>query len=134
MTNFVVDKTAITKKVLSILDMGDDQDTYDHVYKLWWKNIRQNGGLCLTEIGDSAFRKAGLEYYDIDCSNRKGPIPSDILLKMDKYLLCPYIPILVKKDRFLRVYDSRVAVMIGIHGHLIEYLNSLSVKRTELTK
>lgn len=127
MTNFVVDKSAITKKVLTILDMADVE--YQNAYRLWWKNIRHNGGLCLTEIGDKAFQQAELEYHDIDCSTYKGIIPGNILLKMDKYLLCPYIPFIGNKNKFLRVYDSRIAMMIELHGNFIEYLNSLSVRR-----
>jgi hypothetical protein len=134
MTNFVVDKAAITKKLLSIIRDGQyTQSDLDLALFKWWSNIRNNGGLKLTDDGHRAFNDAGLEHFDYPFV---GSHSSSLLLKFDRYMPCPYhlsIHLGVTKKSYVRVYDSRIAMLIGLHGTVIDYVDSLDIKRTDLT-
>ncbi len=131
MTNFVVDKAEITKKVLSIIRDGQyTQSDVELALIKWWSNIRNNGGLKLTDYGVRAFKDAGLEYFDYPFRN----LSSSVLIKFDRYMPCPYHLELCAAGKWqIRIYDSRIAMLIGLHGTIIDYVDSLDVKRAELS-
>lgn len=131
MTNFVVDKAAITKKVLSILRDGDyTQSDVELALFKWWSNIRNNGGLKLTDHGNLAFKEADLDHFDYHFVGWSG----SLLLKFDRYMPCPYhLHIGVTKKSYVRVYDSRIAMLIGLHGSIIDYVDSLDIKHSSLS-
>jgi hypothetical protein len=131
MTNFVVDKAAITKKVLSIIRDGQyTQSDVELALFKWWSNIRTNGGLKLTDQGHRAFNDADLEHFGYPF----GKWSTSLLLKFDRYMPCPYyIGHIVPNKWHVQIYDSRVAMLIGLHGTIIDYVDSLDVKRVELS-
>jgi len=96
----------------------------------WWMNIRKEGGLRLTAGGDLAFRTAQIEFYE--CAfflDREDPAQK-IILEMNKKLKCPYYLGVNKnnerqKTPYIRLYDSKIAMLIELYGTVQEYLKSI---------
>lgn len=129
MTDFVVNKLTLTRKILSLITPEYSERQLEHSVATWWKNKRASGGLALTHKGDESFRLAGLEYFDISCPKQL-LWQSDKLLKLDNYFVSPYY--LIYPKNLIRVYDSRISILIGLHGDIVSYIDSLSLKREEI--
>lgn len=127
MTEFVSDKLLITKKVLEQITLDYTDLDLDRALSTWWSNKRSSGGLGLTESGHVAFLEAGLEFWDIQEEYHDKPwLTSLTLLRLDRYLRCPYHLFVKKKLIVVRVFDSRIAAMIHLHGGLKYYMNKLN--------
>lgn len=89
-------------------------------------------GLRLTQLGDDKFQEAGIEYYVCpitvthytwykfvtDCSRK---------------LKCPYFLGVNKKENqkaepYIRLYDSKIAMMMTLYGDIHSYLESIKTK------
>lgn len=134
MTKYITDKAVITQRILAIVQPNYTQGDLDLVMKQWWSNIRPTGGLGLTYAGWQAFTDAGIEQYRVQGKKLglvgHGVIPTGrIRLQLDRCLPCPYY---MGHYLGLTVYDSRVAMMIELHGSVLDYLNTLE-DRTKTT-
>ena len=123
-------KEQVTKTVYE--QLNDRELTIEQAYKQWWKNPRRNGGYRLTEVGDTIFRYTGLEYHTHDFKT-KNKSYYNFLLDLDKKIKCPYY-IGVNKDKdkkqpFIRLYDSKVAMMVQLYGNINDYLKSIRIKK-----
>lgn len=104
--------------------------TYDDAMKKWWMTVRSDRGLRLTDAGDLAFKYAEIEYYDYKCKFEKGQSMHAIILELSKKIKCPYYLGVnklenKKSEPYIRLYDSRIAVMVSLYGSITEYLKSL---------
>ena len=124
----ITDKAEIVRTILPLIPETEISD-FDYAMKTWWKNIRSTGGLGLTHYGDSVFRKAELEYHDFDLgfSSHMGNLGT--ALQLDKYMLCPYYYHFANKKKFVRIYDSRLAMMIILKGDIFEYMKNIKNRR-----
>lgn len=133
MINYIRDKTAITSRVLQIIDPDYNQETLETVLSEWWANIRKNGGLGLTSAGKLAFDEAELEYWEIPVKIGT-VVKSSTKLALDRHIPCPWILIgglgrkRIKFDLVLRLYDSRVASIVILYGGLEQYLDNCKKK------
>lgn len=129
MSNFVVNKQKISRLVLEILDLNTDT-MFESAMKLWWTNLRNSGGLGLTKIGDKYFTQAELEYNTV-------PIPKldtsviQFCLLLDRKMPCPYYIDWSKNNRFVKIYDGRIAVMINLYGDIWKFLNNTDERTTK---
>lgn len=86
--------------------------------------MRGSGGLGLTEVGYQMFEEAKLEHYTFDVD-----IPWSLIhvigLRCDRAIPCPFFLHGTIPKRYISVYDSRVAVMIQLHGSFSSYLTYL---------
>lgn len=97
------------------------------IFKIWCTG-RTGSGLRLTEEGYKAFTDANLAFYEYIFDVKK--IVKDkknftkLSIALDKKIKCPfYAGIKIeKKQPFIRVYDSKVAMMINLYGSIEEYL------------
>lgn len=123
MIKFVKDKKIICSAILKIIYPEHTDDDLTRATKTWWVNIRNTGGLGLTDTGYEAFLKAEIENYTFLLEKT----PSLILyaLELNKKIPCPYYLRYIKRERYITVYDTRVAVMIQLHGNVKDYLNTL---------
>lgn len=129
MINFILNKNLITEKILSIINPDfTENDLIETNFRIWWKIT--SGGLRLTTEGVEFFGKANIEYYNFRC-NKSILRQGGMLLKLDKYLPAPYF--LSDRDNFVRIYDSRIAILIPLYGDIITYINSLETKVKDLT-
>lgn len=102
----------------------------DVIFK-WWFTGRQDG-LRLTDEGLTAFQLADITFYDYDFV-QDGQSYHSFILELNKKIQCPYYLGVNKKDKsksfYIRLYDSRVAMMLGLYGNLKEYLQSIKVRQ-----
>lgn len=135
MTNHNFTKQKITEKILQELCKYDKQflnKTADSVMMLWWYTGRQQG-FRLTQIGQEMFSLAQIEYYDHEF-RQDGKSYNQFILDLNKKIKCPYF-IGVNKIRegkettfYLRIYDSKISMLIKIYGTLQDYLESIKDK------
>jgi hypothetical protein len=128
-------KEEITKAIIDILEIDNSQpkfSTNDVMFK-WWATGRAGSGLRLTEDGMEAFSQADLEYFDfpIFVDNKYQGLKKEDLkkftLNLGKKLKCPwYIGLKnqTAKSAYIRIYDSKIAMMITLYGSFLEYLES----------
>lgn len=110
--------------------LPDQHDDIDHVISEWWMTGRQEG-LRLTAQGDAYFKLAEIEFFD--CALDKIPPGTwySFLLDINKKIKCPYYLHVankvdsVKGDPFVRLYDSKIAMMLNLYGDIHSYLESL---------
>ena len=97
------------------------------IFKLWCTG-RTGSGLRLTEEGYRAFSEANLEFYDyffnIEKISKDKKYYSKLSILLDKKIKCPfYAGITIKKNQpYVRVYDSKVAMMINLYGSIEDFL------------
>jgi len=117
-------KIRITRAVLEQLPENQQTDI-ETARKTWWLNIRKEGGLRLTDIGDMVFKIAEIEYFDFSLvdPNKKLRHTLQFAIDLDKKIPCPYYLVL-KKLPTIRIYDSKVAIMIGLYGNIFDYIDS----------
>jgi hypothetical protein len=127
-------KQIITEAVLAELPENHSIDsTADSLMTRIWASGRQDG-LRLTEYGDFIFRMAEIEYYQCDFKLRNGISDHAYLLEINKKIKCPYYLGVnkvegKKKQPYMRLYDSKIAMMIELYGDILTYLDSIKVKK-----
>ena len=129
----------MTKKSLkhiiteTVLNQADHQMTFDEAMQKWWMTMRQDSGLRLTEMGDLSFRFADIAFYDYDFDIRLDDGWHNFILDMNKKIKCPYYVGLNKtkdvKQPYIRLYDSKIAVMVSLYGNINDYLKSVKVRK-----
>jgi hypothetical protein len=102
----------------------------DDASKHWFVDFRKEGGLRLSDAGDLAFRTADLEFFDFPFTVKDLPDGlSKGLVRLSKRMKCPYYLGTKKVDGkvtgFVRIYDSRIAMMINLYGNFASYIESL---------
>ena len=128
-------KEIITEAVLTSLpDRSSYQNlTTEQIAFKWFATGRTGSGLRLTEEGFKCFTDADITFYEfpIDYSFKGIFIkPDTFTMSLNKYIDCPYY-LGARKDKkspevYLRVYDSKIAMMINLYGCVEEYLNSFA--------
>lgn len=128
-------KEIITKLVYDSLP---DKSSYQNINieKLsfrWFTTGRTGTGLRLTDEGYKCFTDADITFYEfpIDYSFKGIFIkPDTFTMSLNKYIDCPYYLGSRKGKKspevYLRVYDSKIAMMINLYGSVEEYLNSFA--------
>lgn len=124
-------KELITKAVLEQLE--DNTWTVEDAMLKWWMNTRKDGGLRLTDMGDLSLRYAKIEFFNYDFFIDKGSSWHLFILDMNKKINCPYYIGVNKTENkknhpYIRIYDSKVAVLISLYGNINDYLKSIKVK------
>lgn len=127
-------KQSITEIILDILSKTKNHinENYNDVLFKWWFTGRQDG-LRLTEDGVLAFQLADIAYYDYPFV-QDGQTYHNFILELNKKMSCPYYLGVNKTDKskktfYIRVYDSKVAVMLNLYGSLQDYLKSINLKK-----
>lgn len=108
----------------------------DAAMKMFWLDIRNEGGLRLTDMGDSFFKRADIESFEfpfrLQKITDKEPIYSyqNLMLDLSLKLPCPYyIGRHKPTEPYLTIYDSKIAMMINLYGDIYEYLRNSQLKR-----
>lgn len=121
-------KKKLTEIILT--NLPDNSDWHkidpDKLLFLWWVTGRHSNNLRLTEQGNQAFESADIEYFDFDSILEKKD-QKKFLLAAGKKLTSPYF--FGFKNRFyktayIRVFDSKLAMLITLYGSFQEYLNT----------
>jgi hypothetical protein len=128
-----MNRESITKKIIEELNIDSPLWTYEDAMKKWWMIPRTDGGLRLTEVGDLAFRYAKIEFYNYDFAINSTNSWHNYLLELNKKLKCPYYIGVNKvedsKKPFIRLYDSKIAIMVSLYGSISDYIKSIKVRQ-----
>ena len=127
MIEYVTDRYKITQKILEIIHPEYGPADLKRASVSWWVNIRTGGGLGLTDVGFKAFQLADLESYTYEVDIQKQTIYV-IGMRVDRVLSSPYYLRYIKRDRYITVYDTRIAMMIKLYGTFSSYIESLESK------
>jgi hypothetical protein len=105
--------------------------SFDKLIFLWWATGRNSTSLRLTEDGCKAFELADIEYYEYPLVKSKDELEqikfTGYTIEIGKKLKCPFYlgyKNQLKKSAYIRIYDSKIAMLITIYGSFAEYLNS----------
>lgn len=99
----------------------------ENVIFRWWQTGRQEG-LRLTDEGVTAFQLADIEFYDYEFK-QEGQSYHSFVVELNKKIKCPYYIGVNKNDKdkrfYLRLYDSKIVMLMNLYGTLRDYLNSI---------
>lgn len=118
-------KEIITEKVLNCI--SDESINRERALFLWWFTGRQPG-LRLTETGLKAFTLADFEFWDIEFE-QDGQSYHSFIVELNRKIDCPYYLGVNKESKhkpifYIRLWDSKIAMLIQIYGSLQNYLQS----------
>lgn len=132
MSNRKTHKELITEAVLAELPgLRTDRGLEEYI-KTWWFT-KSGTGLRLLPAGDQAFRTAEIEFFDVPLSVKHVSWYA-FLSDCSKKLKCPYFIGLnkiegQKNQPYIRLYDSKIAMMLTLYGDIHSYLESIKVRR-----
>ena len=128
-------KRRITKAIIEQTG-SEDLINLESAMKTFWLDFRNEGGLRLTDIGDSFFKRADIESFEfpfrLQKVHDKEPIYSyqNLMLDLSLKVPCPYyIGRHKPNEPYIKIYDSKIAVMINLYGDIYEYLRNTQIKR-----
>jgi hypothetical protein len=127
--NFVRNKKTICQLIIPLLQEKNIDITLDRAMRTWWRNPRLSGGLGLSDRGYDAFTTGELEYYDVDYKAKLFAGGITVLTDLNKKMPCPYYVHINKKVLSIRIYDSRLLVLIQLYGGLEQCLNIIGNKK-----
>jgi len=128
MINFPT-RSEITEKILSILNPDYTADDLHNANVTWWKNIRSTGGYGLTYAGSQAFEKAEIEFQEFDEGPSGYMSMMSMSLTLDTKMVTPYYFYSNEKRRKVKIYDSRIAMLITLYETVNDYINTLDNRR-----
>lgn len=118
----MLNKTLVTQQLIDKM-AGDLRVTFDQAMKEWWVNIREDGGMRLTELGYIAFNVMDLERWEYDLAPHK-PLRPSLYLALDQKLTCPYY-INSRRIPKLILFGSKEAMMLHLYGNIDQYIEML---------
>jgi hypothetical protein len=128
-------KRRITKAIIEQTGSEYSFDI-DTAMRTFWLDIRNEGGLRLTDVGDSFFKRADIEAFEFPFRLKritdKEPIYSyqNLMLDLSLKVPCPYyIGRHKPNEPFIKIYDSKIAMMINLYGDIYEYLRNSQIRR-----
>ncbi len=133
MRNNLQAKLKITEVVLKQIplhmnyDLSGRSTPHDFLSK-WWYTGRGDG-FRLTALGEQAFALAEIEYYEYPIV--LSTTVNAFTLDLSKKINCPYyldMGAKLSSNAKVRLYDSRIAVMVSLYGSFRDYLESVKLK------
>jgi hypothetical protein len=123
-------KRIITEAVLAEIPRLDKP--IDKIMFEWWMTGNTGNSLRLTDIGDSYFRLAKIEFYECPIKPVQRDTYYSFIADLSKKIKCPYYMGVNKKEEksqpYIRLYDSKIAMMLTLYGDLESYLDSIKVR------
>jgi hypothetical protein len=125
MNNF--DKVKITEILYENLkDKLDPNIQVDKLYKRYWFTGRSISNMRLTDEGKDAFDMLDLEFFEfhLDATTDRFPY---LIINIGKKLKTPFwigFKNRFYKSAYIRIYDSKTAMLINLYGSFKEYLSA----------
>ena len=119
------DKMAFTESLVKLLPEESRINVYQ-AYSTWWINLRNQGGLRLTDVGYTVFCQV-LEFkqYEYDFSqydSNFAQYDKKMLLQLDQTLENPYYITGKKIQSKLIFFSSKEAMLAKLYGNLDKFL------------
>jgi len=98
----------------------------------WWFT-KSGDSLRLTPQGDIYFRQAQIEFFDLPVKVKKTNWYK-FLTECNRKIKCPYYFSSINtdmgsKEPFIRLYDSKIAMMLSLYGDIESYLESIRIRK-----
>lgn len=122
------DKVKYTETLYQHLKEKLEPDTnVNELYKRYWFTGRSTENLRLTDEGKNAFDVLDLEFYEfhLDATTERF---SYLSVEIGKKIKTPFwigFRNRYYKSAYIRIYDSKIAMMITLYGSFKEYLDSV---------
>ena len=104
------------------------QQSIESAMQTWWVNIRQDGGMRLTDLGYEIMHDVlKLESWELDLADQERQIfTKRLILDLDRKLEWPYyIEVSMKrKRRRIVFFSSREAMMATMYGDLAKWIQN----------
>lgn len=114
-------KLHLTEELLGLLPK-EEKIPIEQAMVTWWFNLREQGGLRLTNTGYSTLRKSlKLETYKFELQQPRAHQNKRLILGLDRKLQWPYY---LSKQR-LEFFSSKEAMMATLYGDITQWLQSL---------
>lgn len=121
-------KYTITKAVMD--QLPSNNLSIETIVSDWWF-AKSGDSLRLTPQGDKMFREAEIEFFDLPVKVKKTNWYK-FLTECNKKIKCPYYFSATKgteaKEPYIRLYDSKIAMMLALYGDIESYLESVKVR------
>jgi hypothetical protein len=122
------DKVKYTETLYNHLkDKLEPDIDVNKLYKRYWYTGRSTKNLRLTEEGKNAFDMLDLEFFEFHLNTTTEKFPYH-MVDIGKKLRTPfYIGFRNRfyKSAYIRIYDSKIAMLINLYGSFAEYLDSI---------
>lgn len=118
----MLNKTLVTQQLLEKV-APEVRPTFEQAMKEWWVNIRDNGGMRLSEAGYIIFNLLEIERWEYDLHEHK-PLRPSVYLTLDQKLTCPYHIAGIKNPKLI-LFGSREAMTLHLYGNLDQFLGML---------
>ena len=106
-------KKELTKAFLTAGDIDPSPENIKKYYPIWWSNIRESGGLRLTDDGFK-FAINILTLVKWTYKLDRDTIKQQTLLDLDRYIDCPYW--LSNSRTKLVLFGEETAVLMNLYG------------------
>ena len=123
-------KYTITRAVMD--QLPSNNIPIETVISDWWFT-KSGDSLRLTPQGDLMFRQAEIEYFDLPVKIKLN-FWYKFLTECNKKIKCPYYfgvnkNELKEKEAYIRLYDSKIAMMVQLYGDIHSYLESVKARK-----
>jgi hypothetical protein len=122
------DKVKYTETLYQYLkDKLEPNTDVNQLYKRYWFTGRSTKNLRLTDEGKNAFDILDLEFYEFHLNTTTDRFNYQAV-NIGKKLKTPfYIGFRNRfyKSAYIRIYDSKIAMLINLYGSFDDYLNSI---------
>lgn len=125
------EKEKVTKLLIDQLQHLDiiKNTSFKEVMQKMWMTGYYGSGFRLTGFGQKLFVQANIAHYDYPIDPNEVPHKNKFLLDLNNKIICPYYLGIIKNTLYFRIYDSKIAMMIGLYGNIVDYIESLRKTR-----
>ena len=124
MTKFPA-RRLIVRKILEIINPDYNDASVDDAMAIWWQNPRSTGGFGLSYAGQLAFEKAEIEYVEFDEGPSSYMGNMSFAAALNAKMVVPYYFYSNEKRKKIKIYDSRVTMLIAFYESVGAYLNTI---------
>lgn len=131
-----MNKESITRIVLENLPINHPWSDlpFEKIIFKWWATGRSNNSLRLTDDGRVAFELAEIAHYEYPLVNNDDQLEkikfTGFTIELGKKVRCPFYvgnKSRLHKSAYIRLYDSKTAMLINLYGSFHDYLESKKV-------
>ena len=118
----MLNKLALTQELIT---RYPDAPGLDEAMRSWWQNIREDGGLRLTDVGYLVFSDClELNSYTFELPEKL--LTPRNLIALDRHMASPYYIVNNRKHNNMVMFGSREALMATLHGDMQRFIASLT--------
>jgi len=123
-----LNKIKITDIIYNQLkDKLEPDITVNKLYKRFWFTGRSTKNMRLTDEGKNAFEMLDIEFFEFHLNTDTDRFNYHVI-NIGKKLKTPFwigFKNRFYKSAYIRIYDSKIAMLINLYGSFAEYLDSI---------